>query len=445
MAQHQSLSVADAARLFEGLTGGLPQSAKELKDGYRAWMKAHHPDITRQDDPLSLEAVQWMNAAYDVLRAQDWTKTRREPNHTKTTTDAKAEWTDVGGSSRTYSDFDDESRWREEQLKRWREQQEKKRREKEEEHRRWGEAIKRCNEALKKRPVWQKILWGTGDSLSSQDDGLRYPGFWWCFYNLFILMFGTACSIAIVTGILLCVIASFLGPLQIGGSVVAAISIGGTLMIFMGIALTYVCVVSWKGLCWILSRLFRRKAHPPKRIIPFAGRIIWKTPVVAVALLLGSFGASQVGWSGTELVVNSPLMGPLEDFVTGIIFAISAAMAVGPLLLVHRIAKPALALMVPILLYSAVVTGAWNGFASDFDATRVQAIRYHYANAYALEHMSPRGRFRSCEDTQIELTDDAKAVCAHALNVGPGERIPGSEHRCGLLGMSACFNTAEEK
>jgi hypothetical protein len=138
-------------------------------------------------------------------------------------------------------------------------------------------------------------------------------------------------------------------------------------------------------------------------------------------------------------------MGPIEDFVTGIIFAISAAMALGPLVLVHRIAKPALLLMLPILLYSAAVPGAWNGFASDFDATRFQAIRYHYANGYALEHMSPRGRFRSCEDAQIELTDDAKAVCAHALNVGPGERIPGSEHRCGLLGMFGCFNTAPEK
>jgi hypothetical protein len=106
-------------------------------------------------------------------------------------------------------------------------------------------------------------------------------------------------------------------------------------------------------------------------------------------------------------------------------FAISAAMALGPLALVHRIAKPALALMVPILLYSAVVPGGWDGFASDFDATRVQAIRYHYANAYALEHMSPRGLFRTCQDEQIELTDDAKAVCGRALNVGPGERIPG--------------------
>ena len=257
-------------------------------------------------------------------------------------------------------------------------------------------------------------------------------------------MMGTAFSIGIITGFLLCMISIFLGPLQFGGSVVAAISIGGTLVIFIGIALAYICIGSWKVLCWILSRLFHWKASP-KKIIPLVWKIVWKTPVVAVALLVGSLGASQAGWSGAELVVNSPLMGPLEDFVTGIIFALSAAMALGPLVLVHRIAKPALALMVPILLYSAVVPGGWDGFASDFDATRVQAIRYHYANAYALEHMNPRGLFRTCQDEQIELTDDAKAVCARALSVRPDEPIPGSEHRCGLFGMFGCFNTGPEK
>src|SRR6516165_11811431 len=76
-----NLAIADALRLFEALTGNLPQSAKELKNAYRAWMKAHHPDITGKRDPLSLESVQWMNAAYDVLKAQDWTK----PNRAETT------------------------------------------------------------------------------------------------------------------------------------------------------------------------------------------------------------------------------------------------------------------------------------------------------------------------------------------------------------------------
>jgi hypothetical protein len=174
----------------------------------------------------------------------------------------------------------------------------------------------------------------------------------------------------------------------------------------------------------------------------YVWKIIWKTVFVAVALLVGTLGASQAGWSGAELVVNSPFMGPIEDFITGIFFIVSAVMAVVPVTLVYKIAKPALVIMVPILLYVALVPGAWNGIASGFDATRVEVVRYHYANAYALEHMSPRGRFRTCEDTRIQLTDDAKAICVRTLNVAPGERIPGSEHRCGFLDMFGCFDIA---
>src|ERR1700730_12047441 len=167
----------------------------------------------------------------------------------------------------------------------------------------------------------------------------------------------------------------------------------------------------------------------------FVWKIVWKTPIVAVAIIVGALGAIQAGWSGAELIVNAPLMGPVEDFVTVFLFAVGAAMTIGPAFLVLRIAKPALLLMLPILLYSAVAPGAWNGFASEFDTTRGAVINHQWANGYALEHMRPRGRFRTCEDEQIQLTDDAKPVCARALNVGPGERIPGSEHRCGFLGM----------
>ena len=147
------------------------------------------------------------------------------------------------------------------------------------------------------------------------------------------------------------------------------------------------------------------------QIIPYVWKIIWKAPVVVVALLVGSLGANQAGWSGAELVVNSLLMEPIEHLITGIMFAVGAAMAVGPVVLVHRIAKPALVLMVPILLYTALVLGAWNGVASDFDAIRADAIKHHYANAYALEHMSPRARFRTCQDGRIQLIDGAMAVC----------------------------------
>jgi hypothetical protein len=91
--------------------------------------------------------------------------------------------------------------------------------------------------------------------------------------------------------------------------------------------------------------------------MPFLLKIVWKTPVVAVAQRVGFLSATQAGWSSAELVVNAPLMGPIEDFVTGIMFTVGAAMTIGPLILVHRIAKPALYLMVPILVYSALVPG----------------------------------------------------------------------------------------
>jgi len=164
-----------------------------------------------------------------------------------------------------------------------------------------------------------------------------------------------------------------------------------------------------------------------------------------MALLLGALGASQAGWSGAELVINYPFVGMFENFITGTIFSLTMVLSAGAVVVVQKIAKPVLLVMVPMLLYSAAVPGVWNGFFGDFDATRVEAIKHGYANGYALEHMSDRGRFRTCHDTRIDLTDDAEAVCARVLDVAPGERIPGSEHRCGFLGMFGCFNTAPEK
>ena len=162
-------------------------------------------------------------------------------------------------------------------------------------------------------------------------------------------------------------------------------------------------------------------------------KLLWKIPVVVGALVIGAMAANQAGWSGAEAIASRGSAG----FITDLFFILGAVVSIATLSLVQRIAKPVLWVMVPIVLYSALVLGAWNGFASDFDATRGEAI--------ALEHMGQRGRFLSCQDNRIELTDDAKAVCAKALNPVPGERIPGSEHRCGFLGMFTCFNTAPEK
>ena len=130
-----------------------------------------------------------------------------------------------------------------------------------------------------------------------------------------------------------------------------------------------------------------------------------KIPVVFGALLIGAMAASQAGWSGAEAIASRGSAG----LITELFFTLGAAISIGTITLVRRIAKPVLWVMVPVFLYSALVLGAWNGFASDFDATRGEAIKYHLANAYALEHMAERGRFLSCQDDRIELTDDAKS------------------------------------
>jgi len=172
---------------------------------------------------------------------------------------------------------------------------------------------------------------------------------------------------------------------------------------------------------------------------------LWKGVVVAVAFVVGAFAANQAGWSGADLVVNAPIMETAEDLITGVIFGASFAAIVGTVFLIYRLAKHVLWVAGPILLYVALVPGVWHGVQSDFDATRGAALLEGHANAYAIEHMTERGRYRSCNDDRIQLTDDAKAACKRALDVGPGEPIPGSEHKCGLLGQYVCVYTAPEE
>jgi hypothetical protein len=174
--------------------------------------------------------------------------------------------------------------------------------------------------------------------------------------------------------------------------------------------------------------------------------LLWKAPVVVGAVTFGSFGAYQAAWSGADSLLNWGLMGAFERVITWLYFLGGGAITVGTLSGVYRIAKPALWVMVPLMAYSALVVGVWNGIASDFDYSRGEALRHpaQPANSYALQHMTPRGLYRSCHDERIKLTEDGQAFCKRALSVGPGERVPGSEHWCGgllerLLGMNVCF------
>jgi hypothetical protein len=181
------------------------------------------------------------------------------------------------------------------------------------------------------------------------------------------------------------------------------------------------------------------------RTIKIIGKILWKTVLVVGALVIGSLGAYQLGWSGADLVVNSPFNGAFGDFISGLFFCIGGLAASAAVFLVQRTARSVLWVMTPILLYCVAVPGVWNGVASDFDATRGAVMKQHYANAYAINHMTDRGRYLSCQDENIKLAADAKEACTKALTAAPGERIPGSEHRCGPLKMFGCFDTAPEK
>jgi hypothetical protein len=174
--------------------------------------------------------------------------------------------------------------------------------------------------------------------------------------------------------------------------------------------------------------------------------LLWKIPAAIFAMVVAALGASQAGWSGAELVADAIPMDILEEWVKAIIFILSVGLIIGSIICVYKIAKHALWVIGPILLYMIFVVGVWNGVLSDFDATRAYLLKTHYAaNAYALDHMSARARYRTCNDEQIELEDDAKAVCVRAITAKPGEAILGSEHHCGLLGMFACYNTAPKK
>lgn len=104
-------------------------------------------------------------------------------------------------------------------------------------------------------------------------------------------------------------------------------------------------------------------------------KTLWKIPVAAVALVIGAMAANQAGWSGAEVITSRGSAG----FVTDLFFTVGAGISIGAVALTQRLAKPILWVMVPLFLYSALVLGARNSFASDFDATRGVAMKHHLA------------------------------------------------------------------
>ena len=142
--------------------------------------------------------------------------------------------------------------------------------------------------------------------------------------------------------------------------------------------------------------------------------VLWKTAAMIPIILLSIYAANTAGWS-----VGGTMLGP-KQYSTGlggwfndVVGGLGIIGSVGIYYVTHRyIAKWAAYILVPIMLYSALIMGVWDGVAGDFDTTRIACLKHHYANAYALRHMRPDAAALSCRDSRITLDDDAKQWCA---------------------------------
>lgn len=179
--------------------------------------------------------------------------------------------------------------------------------------------------------------------------------------------------------------------------------------------------------------------------MPRASQLLWKIPTVIIAVILGLIGASQAGWSGADVILNFREMGLASAFGTSIFFFIGFALWYGTFLLIKWAVKSLLWVMIPLSIYVAIVPSALNGYVSGFDGSRSVVLKNGWANSYVLEHMTPRGRYESCSDNRIRLTEDAVGVCRSAVSGAPGEVVPGSGHRCGLFGLVNCYNIVPQK
>ena len=168
--------------------------------------------------------------------------------------------------------------------------------------------------------------------------------------------------------------------------------------------------------------------------------IVWRTVVTIVAIVIGAVAADQIGWSGADLALYEPLMDWVETGLNLLFLILAVVVAFGSILLVEYCIPRAIYIQVPIMAI-ALIIDTWNGYWSDFDYTRLQALKRpsEPANAYALQHMTKRGLYLTCNDTRIHLTEDGDKYCAEKLVVAPGEQVPGSEHYCGNYLLNVFF------
>jgi hypothetical protein len=142
------------------------------------------------------------------------------------------------------------------------------------------------------------------------------------------------------------------------------------------------------------------------------GRWLWKAFLLALFTVVGAFAASQIGWSGAKAIVK---VFEGQDALTDVLFGLAMLVLFGVLRYIRRVARRFLWVAVPIWAYYAAIGGVWNGVVSDFDYVRGQAVTYHKANLYSLQHMTEHGQRLTCSDPGIDLAADTEAFCAYLL------------------------------
>ena len=85
-------------------------------------------------------------------------------------------------------------------------------------------------------------------------------------------------------------------------------------------------------------------------------KILWKTPVVIGASVLGFIAANQAGWSFKYLMLHDE--GIIGDNITYLITLAAGLISAAMLWSVWRLASPVLWILVPVMAWTCVVGGA---------------------------------------------------------------------------------------
>ncbi len=150
----------------------------------------------------------------------------------------------------------------------------------------------------------------------------------------------------------------------------------------------------------------------------YAAFVLVRIFFVILLGLAGCFAAETAAWNFGAWLTND-LHSP-SAFVSHTLALLGAAGCMAILFVTNRYARLGLWIVVPLMLYAAIVLGFWNGFGSGFSSFRLEAIKHGEANLYTLDHMDAHNASLTCGDARVTIAPDAHTKCATLL----GTRSP---------------------